>query len=335
MHGSVAQLRCGEDASVNDSPFLPRHIVPRAPPIKMQGIKTKIVPLIARSIGWPGDGRWIEPFLGSGAVALNIAPPRAILSDANKHIISLYRGIQKGVIDGEGVRAWLQREGAELRRKGEDRYYEIRNRFNEEGNPLDFIFLSRSCFNGMMRFNRRGRFNVPFCRKPERFRPALVTRIVNQIEWARSAMSGKDWQFVEQDWRTAIAEARSGDMIYCDPPYIGRHTDYYNDFTRGEADELAAALIGSPAGFAMSMWLENEYRRNDYVDRWFAEFPRGAMSHFYHVGPTENLRNAMTEAVILSKSALAESAEVREPGAAAPRPSSGTPATGRGFVRAG
>ena len=306
MHETALRTRRGDNANTNGAHPLPRHIVPKAPPIKMQGIKTKIVPLIARSIAWSGDGRWIEPFLGSGAVAFNIAPRRAILSDTNRHVIALYRDVQRGIIDGQSVRAHLRREGAELRSKGEKHYYAIRDRFNEEGDSLDFLFLSRSCFNGMMRFNRRGDFNVPFCRKPERFRRALVTKIVNQIEWARSAMSGKDWQFVTQDWRTALAEARPGDMIYCDPPYIGRHTDYYNGFTDGEADDLAAALIGSPAGFALSMWLENKYRRNDYVDRWFADFPQRALSHFYHVGPTERLRNAVTEAVILSETAVAD-----------------------------
>ena len=285
---------------------LPRRIVPKVPPIKMQGIKTKIVPSIARSIRWSGDGRWIEPFLGSGAVALNIAPRRALLSDSNPHVIALYRGVQKGTVDGPGVRTHLEREGAELRRKGEDHYYAVRDRFNEGGNPLDFIFLNRSCFNGLMRFNRQGRFNTPFCRKPERFRPALVTKIVNQVEWARAAMSGKDWRFIAQDWRATVAEAGPGDMIYCDPPYIGRHTDYYNGFTSGEADELAAAIIESRAGFALSMWLENKYRRNEYVDRWFADFPRRDISHFYHVGSTENLRNAVTEAVILSENAAAD-----------------------------
>lgn len=165
-----------------------------------------------------------------------------------------------------------------------------------------------------MRFNRRGHFNVPFCRKPERFRQALVTKIVNQVEWARSVMWGKDWQFAAQDWRAALAEAHPGDMIYCDPPYIGRHTDYYNGFAAGEADELAAALIGSPAGFALSMWLENKYRRNGYVDRWFADFPQRTLSHFYHVGPAETLRNAVIEVLILS-----ETVYIREVGAIAGR----------------
>lgn len=292
--------------------FLPRSIRPKAPPIKTQGIKTKVVPLIARSIDWDGSGRWIEPFIGSAVVALNIAPQRALLADTNEHMIDLYRGIQDGSINGRSMRQYLEREGRELLEKGETHYYAIRQRFNEHGDPFDFVFLSRSCFNGMMRFNKKGGFNVPFCRKPERFRPALITKIVNQVEWARQAMEGKDWDFVAQDWRVTVADAKAGDLIYCDPPYIGRHVDYYNGFTEEEADDLAKALIASEAGFALSMWLENKYRRNDYVDNWFSDYPQRTMEHFYHVGPQEKLRNAMTEVVILSENAAAAPAEVTE-----------------------
>lgn len=285
--------------------LLPRTIAPKAPPIKTQGIKTKVVPIIARSIKWDGNGRWIEPFVGSAVVALNIGPKRALLADTNEHIINLYRGIQDGSINGDSVREYLQREGAELREKGESHYYTIRERFNEHGDPFDFLFLSRSCFNGMMRFNKKGGFNVPFCRKPERFRPALITKIVNQVEWARHVMEGKEWDFAVQDWRVTVADAKPGDLIYCDPPYIGRHVDYYNGFTEEEADDLAKALLKTKAGFALSMWLENKYRRNGYVDKWFSEYPQRTMEHFYHVGPQENLRNAMTEVVILSENVAA------------------------------
>ena len=63
------------------------------PPIKYQGIKTKLVPFILSSICWPGEGRWIEPFVGSGAVVLNVAPPRALLTDTNVHVIRFYNDI--------------------------------------------------------------------------------------------------------------------------------------------------------------------------------------------------------------------------------------------------
>lgn len=282
---------------------MPRIITPKAPPIKTQGIKTKIVPFIAKSIKWQGDGRWVEPFLGSGVVALNIAPQQALLADTNKHLINLYRRIQEGLIDGMSMRKYLEREGRTLLEEGEKHYYAIRERFNKQADPFDFVFLSRSCFNGMMRFNQKGEFNVPFCRKPERFRRALITKIVNQVEWARTIMAEKDWTFVVQDWRTTVAEAKIGDMVYCDPPYVGRHTDYYNSFSDKDSDDLAIALTETSASFALSNWLENKYRRNEYIDEWFSDYSQVNVSHFYHVGPQEKLRNKMTEVIVLSECA--------------------------------
>lgn len=300
--GNAVKARVHLENAVSN---LPRLVRPKAPPIKTQGIKTKLVPLIARSVSWTGEGRWIEPFLGSGVVALNIAPDRALLADTNEHLIALYKGIQDKTITGHSVRSYLEREGSTLLDVGETHYYAIRSRFNENKDPLDFLFLSRSCFNGMMRFNRKGGFNVPFCRKPERFRPALVTKIVNQINWAASAIGNKDWEFVTQDWRVTLAAAERGDMVYCDPPYVGRHTDYYNGFDDSESEDLAKALISLKSDFALSNWLENKYRKNDYIDRWFSTYPQRTISHFYHVGASEALRNEMTEVIVLSPGAAA------------------------------
>ncbi|MFQ5651644.1 MAG: DNA adenine methylase, partial [bacterium] len=77
--------------------FLPRHIGKVVvPPLKCQGIKTKLVSFIATTVKWHGQGKWIEPFLGSGVVLFNINPERALVSDTNKHIIQFYRDIQEG-----------------------------------------------------------------------------------------------------------------------------------------------------------------------------------------------------------------------------------------------
>lgn len=67
--------------------IFPKTIKSKAPPIKSQGIKTKLAPFVMENIKWNGKGRWVEPFLGSGAVLLNAQPERALVSDTNKHII--------------------------------------------------------------------------------------------------------------------------------------------------------------------------------------------------------------------------------------------------------
>lgn len=304
-----------------------------APPIKIQGIKSDLVPLIARSIRWDGSGRWIEPFAGSCVVALNVRPSRALIADTNPHLIRLMKAIASGELTPQTVRAFLVENGRLLLERGEQHYYDIRARFNAHGEPLDFLFVNRSCFNGVMRFNKKGGFNVPFCRKPERFRQAYVTKIVNQVAWVRAALEGADWEFVCQDWRATLAQSRAGDFVYLDPPYVGRHTDYYNQWSDEQAEQLADVAGRLSCGVAASMWLENEFRKNDHVGRSWGQMARVTTSHFYHVGSSEEYRHPMIEVLLVPPSHLAVASE-GDGGSAAPmdnteRLASGTAATKR------
>jgi DNA adenine methylase len=280
--------------------LLPKNIShTKVPPIKCQGIKTKLVGFISNSIIWDGKGKWIEPFLGSGVVLFNIMPERALVSDINPHIINFYKSIQKGEITPRIAREYLEEEGAKLLEKGEEHYYEIRERFNEKGSPLDFLFVNRSCFNGLMRFNKKGGFNVPFCRKTDRFRPAYITKIVNQIDWISNVMKDKDWKFVTSDWQDTLSKAGPNDFVYLDPPYVGRHTDYFTNWDEIEAEKLAKVTRSLPCGFALSMWKENKYRTNDHLEKCWSGLEERNYSHFYHIGSRESLRNKMQEALII------------------------------------
>lgn len=269
------------------------------PPLKCQGIKTKLVRWIGQQIQWQGQGRWIEPFLGSGVVAFNLAPDRALLTDSNQHIIRFYQAIQRGHITRESVRLFLAQEGQQLAQQGADYYYEVRDRFNRSGDSLDFLFLNRACFNGLMRFNRQGGFNVPFCRKPQRFAPAYITKIANQVDWAARQMVGKQWEFQVADWRSSLAAAQAADFVYLDPPYIGRHTDYYNAWDGTEAEALAIATRQIPCSFAVSMWLENQHRQNAHIQTCWAGLEMQVCQHFYHVGSKEDWRGSVSEALLL------------------------------------
>jgi DNA adenine methylase len=272
----------------------------KTPPIKIQGIKTKLVPFILNNINWDGRGRWIEPFLGSGVVLFNAMPERAIVADTNKYIIRVYQALQNGEMTPDNLRAFLEKEGQVLKEKGESHYYEIRKRFNEIHSPFDFIFLNRSCFNGVIRFNSRGEFNVPFCRKPERFAPAYITKICNQAAWVLEKMRGNKWEFIAQSWRETIALVRAGDFVYLDPPYNDRHTDYFNQWSVTDAEDLAEAVKSLETGFAYSTWKQNKYRVNEHLAKHFVDYPTITTEHFYHVGSTEKLRNSMEEALVVS-----------------------------------
>lgn len=291
---------------------------PIVPPIKCQGIKTKLVPAIRAVVPARIAGRWIEPFCGSCVVPVNIRPKRALLSDTNRHIIKLYGDLKNGALRPATIHAYLTENGELLRKRGEDHYYALRERFNETGDSLAFLFLNRSCFNGVMRFNRKGGFNVPFCRKPERFARAYVTKIVNQVKACAELFQAGEWEFAASDFRQTLQNARPGDLVYVDPPYAGRHVDYFNSWTERDEKELVALLKSLPCDFILSTWYKNQFRTNPFVESEWSDsrFTVNTREHFYHVGSTEELRHPMLEAIITNfhASVPVEKKRICEPG---------------------
>jgi DNA adenine methylase len=278
------------------------------PPIKCQGIKTKLVPSIQQIANSRKYSRWIEPFCGSCVVTLNVQPRVALLADTNVHIIRLYQEIQKGEITAAAVRSFLASEGEKLRTLGEPYYYEVRERFNESPTSWDFLFLNRSCFNGLIRFNRKGKFNTPYGHKPERFAQAYVTKITNQVaQIAKVIAAADDWKFEVADFRKTLSKANPGDFVYADPPYAGRHVDYFNSWSDEDEDALSRQLAQLQCDFILSTWHSNEFRKNGAIQRsWSGSaFQIRTREHFYHVGASEDLRHPMIEAFI-SNFALTE-----------------------------
>ena len=270
------------------------------PPIKCQGIKTKLVPWIRALVPSDFDGVWIEPFLGSGVVVFNVLPKRALLADSNPHLINFYEAISDSVITPASVRRHLETEGAELLRSDGERYYTVRERFNRTHDPLDFLFLNRACFNGLIRFNRKGEFNVPFCRKPNRFSRSYITKICNQVRAVADILTARDFTFATQDLSETMNMAQSDDFIYCDPPYVGRHTDYFNDWGEQSEVELAGLLSSAPCRFILSTWHSNKYRKNPFIDELWSEYRVLTREHFYHIGAREDNRNPMLEAIVMN-----------------------------------
>ncbi len=274
------------------------------PPIKSQGIKTKLVPWIKNIVPHDFKGVWIEPFMGTGVVAFNLALDNAILADSNPYIISFYKELSDGKITPSIVKFFLQNEGKLLREKGEDHYYLVRERFNKYHEPLDFLFLNRSCFNGMIRFNKKGGFNVPFCRKPERFSQSYITKIVNQVSYVYQLLQIKNYTFLCQDFRDTIILGTNEDIIYCDPPYIGRHVEYFNGWDEEKENKLNELLGNTDSKFILSTWHSNDFRENEYLKTIWSEYHLLTREHFYHVGGKEKNRNAMLEALVTNYPAI-------------------------------
>lgn len=270
------------------------------PPIKSQGIKTKLVPWIKQCL--PSyKGRWIEPFMGTGVVALNLAGSRALLADTNPHIVNFYKKIQDGKITGQNVRAYLEQEDILLRgspNDGYDHYIEVRKRFNSgEFSPFDFLFLSRAGFNGMMRFGKKGNWNIPFCKKPNRFAPAYITKIVNQVNNVALIIKPQ-WTLINQSFEKTILEATKDDLIYCDPPYFGRSVDYFNSWTEDNEKKLFDLLKETKAKFILSTWHHSEWRANEMIDKYWDKFNIVTKNHFYHNGGHLENRKSVVEALV-------------------------------------
>jgi DNA adenine methylase len=271
------------------------------PPIKSQGIKTKLIPWINAVIP-EHTGRWIEPFMGTGVVAFNVNFNEYLLSDINPHLINFYNGIKCNKITPLIVKEYLEIEGLNLRlanNDGYDHYKNIRDRFNENFNPLDFLFLSRAGFNGMIRFNGKGKWNIPFCKKPERFCKSYITKIVNQVSKV-SQLINDDWIFVNNDFRKILPLADANDFIYCDPPYHGRYVDYYNGWTDEDEHDLYELLSRTKARFILSTWHHNDFRENRMIKTHWNKFNILTKDHFYHSGGKIENRNSIVEALVFN-----------------------------------
>lgn len=271
------------------------------PPIKSQGIKTKLVPWIMDVVKAANPiGKWIEPFLGTGVVAFNSGFKEAILNDINPHIIDFYRSIQDETITPSIVKQFIEQEGEKLSTAGEDGYVHfrtVRDRFNKDFAPLDLLFLSRAGFNGMMRFNSKGKWNIPFCKKPNRFAQSYTTKIVNQVASVRAVINDK-WTFTSKNFSDIIPLANEGDIIYCDPPYYGRYVDYYNGWKEQDEELLFTLLSETKAKFILSTWHHNDWRANEMVEKFWNKFNLVTKDHFYHSGGNIENRRTIVEALV-------------------------------------
>ena len=127
-----------------------------------------------------------------------------------------------------------------------------------------------------------------------------ITKIVNQIARFQEAVRYYQWDFVCQDFEKTIAQAEADDLIYCDPPYLGRHVDYFDSWTEDDEQRLFDVLSVTKARFILSTWHSNQYRANETLKTLWKPFHIVTQEHFYHIGAKESNRNAMLEAQVMN-----------------------------------
>lgn len=224
------------------------------PMIKYRGGKSKEIPYIEQHIP-TFTGRYIEPFLGGGALFFHLEPEYAIINDINSKLIGFYRGVRE---DYARVRTELNEledlytrnraafdalkaKTPELRveDKNEDLYYSIRNMFNgfstaKYSDAAIYYFINKTAYSGMIRYNARGEFNVPFGRY-KNLNTSFVTedhsRLLQRTE------------ILNEDYLRVFEMAEPDDFMFLDPPYDCIFSDYGNEeYKDGFNDDSHVAL---------------------------------------------------------------------------------------------
>lgn len=196
------------------------------------------------------SGSYLEPFLGSGAVFFYLTrkagqPKRARLGDVNKHLVRTFLAIRDHPDAVYKNLVTLQAEYSRARDKGEF-YYKVRERHNAlhpRTDPAVFIFLNRTCWNGLYRVNQFGKFNVPYgAPKREQVIPDMEDILNASAALTQSEVRATTWQ-------NTIALAQPGDFVFLDPPYYSDMTQeeikpkyQTRPFTLKHHEELASAL---------------------------------------------------------------------------------------------
>lgn len=194
-----------------------------------QALLTQLLPHVPETFG-----RYYEPFLGSGALFFALKPDRATLSDVSAELIGVWRAVRDA---HQQVTEYLS-----PLRPDKDLYYEIRA--SRSADPLvrasEFMYLNKTCWNGLYRVNAKGEFNVPYGAPRTDFISDPTNLAACSELLRRSEVSIR-----QTDFEASLRTVRSGDFVFLDPPYVTKHNhngfrDYNeNLFSWSDQERLA------------------------------------------------------------------------------------------------
>lgn len=209
------------------------------PLIKYRGGKSKEIPHLEKHIP-EFNGRYIEPFFGGGAMFFYLQPERAIINDINSKLMSFYSGVksdfknlQKELLEIEKL-YHLNRKNFELlksktptERVADDNellYYQMRDMFNDladkrYSDAALYFFINKTAYSGMIRYNSKGEFNVPYGRY-KNLNTSLVTKAHSKLL--------SNTEIHNLDYRNIFEMAGEDDFMFLDPPYDCVFSDYGN-----------------------------------------------------------------------------------------------------------
>ena len=210
------------------------------PFLKWAGGKRQLVPEIKANHLPEQFNTYYEPFLGGGALFLDLQPQHALVSDSNSELINCYQIIKDSVDE-------LIEELSQHKNEREyyydirdwDRSRDIYNSKTPVQRASRIIFLNKTCYNGLFRVNSQGQFNVPFGKYK---RPNILDTDV--LRAVSNYLNTSQVKILNTDFQTAVESAKKGDFVYFDPPYdpisdTASFTGYdINRFKRDEQKRL-------------------------------------------------------------------------------------------------
>ncbi len=207
------------------------------------------VPIVTPPLKWAGGKRWLiqsnsdifphayrkyfEPFAGSAAVFFHMGPKRAVLSDLNEDLIDTYVALRDC---GEDVAILLTKH---QQKHSFEHYYAVRASKPKTiaSKAARFIYLNRTCFNGLYRVNRNGDFNVP--------KGSKNSVVFDTDDFEEMALRLSNAVLLNSDFESVIDSAQSGDFIFADPPYTVVHATNgflkYNEVLFSWKDQIRLA----------------------------------------------------------------------------------------------
>ena len=204
--------------------------------LKWAGGKKKVINDIASLLPTKGKKRLVEPFVGGGAVFLNLDFEDYLLVDMNQDLITLFNLIksQPTQFITDAIKFFTSENNQS------EMYYEFRRQFNQSTDPYErsllFLYLNRHGYNGLCRYNQSGGYNVPFGRYKHPYFPQKELEFFS--EKAQKAT------FMQGDFEAAFSQLQADDVVYCDPPYspINRTSNFTayagNSFTDEDQQRL-------------------------------------------------------------------------------------------------
>ncbi len=161
---------------------------------------------------------YYEPFVGGGALMPFAKSSRGKSGDIIKELIDLWLEIRD---NPDNVIEQYRSRWNRLQKDGHEVFYEIRDRFNKTRDPFDFLFITRTCLNGMIRYNKVGEFNNSFHLTRPGISPDRLSKVI--YNWHTYI---RKFDFLNVDYRECLDDVKEGDFVFLDPPYGGTKSRY-------------------------------------------------------------------------------------------------------------